>query len=65
MKYSELEDVPELVTREWVESRLRGFQIDLRTKELERQGKLLNCAGLIALGLIWGFMIAMVILSHR
>jgi hypothetical protein len=65
MKYSELEDASKLATQEWVESRLERCRIDLRTKELERQSKLLNCIGLIVFGLVWGFAIAMIILSHK
>jgi hypothetical protein len=41
-----------------VEDRLTDFKIRLKTDQLERQSKLMNCAGLIAFGLIWGFLIA-------
>jgi hypothetical protein len=58
MKYRELEDGEKLATRDWVEDKLSDLKVRLRTEELERQGKLLNVAGLIGFGLVWGFVIA-------
>jgi hypothetical protein len=58
MKSSELEDSSKLATREWVEDKLADLKVDLKTDRLERQSKLMNCAGLIGFGLIWGFLLA-------
>ena len=65
MKYSELEDGERLAGREWVEQRLASFKTDLNLERLKRESKLMNCAGLIVLGLTWGFAIAMIFLSHK
>jgi hypothetical protein len=58
VKFSELEDSSKLATRDWVEHELADLKIQLKTDRLERQSKLMNCAGLIGFGLIWGFLIA-------
>jgi hypothetical protein len=58
MKYKELEDAEELVTEEWLERRLKSFKTELNTERLQQQCKLINIAGLIGFGLIWGFVIA-------
>ena len=58
MKYSELEDASKLATQEWVEHKLESMKIQIKHDRLERQSKLLNCAGMIGFGLIWGFVIA-------
>ena len=58
MKFSELEDSSKLATQEWVEYQLKDLKSQLRLENLQRQSKLLNCAGLIGFGLIWGFVIA-------
>jgi hypothetical protein len=58
VKFSELEDSSKLATQEWVEYQLKDLKSQLRLENLQRQSKLLNCAGLIGFGLIWGFVIA-------
>jgi hypothetical protein len=69
MNYKELEDSGKLATKEWVaiefEHRFALFKTDLRGAALDRQSKLLNWAGPFAIGLFWGFVIAMSIFAHR
>jgi hypothetical protein len=48
-----------------IELKLRRFKTDLNIERLERQSKLMNAVGLIVMGLIWGFIIAMVVLAHH
>lgn len=65
MKFTELEDAVNLATREWVEWKLGSFKTDLSMERLKRQSKLMNSVGLVAIGLIWGFVIAMMIFLHK
>jgi hypothetical protein len=58
MKFSELEDASKLATREWVEQELNRLKAGLNLDRLQRQSKLMNYAGLIGFGLIWGFILA-------
>ena len=41
-----------------MEYKLKDLKICQRTEQLERQSKLMNIAGLIAFGMVWGFLIA-------
>jgi hypothetical protein len=69
MKSSELEDSSQLATREWVESciklDLHKFKSELNMERMERQSKLMNCAGLISFGFVWGFLIAELLFLHK
>ena len=65
MKYSELEDSSELATQEWVEYKLKDLKIQQRTEQLKRQGQWMSYAGLIAFGMIWGFLIAEILFLRK
>jgi hypothetical protein len=54
-----------VATRDWVEAKLQRARIDQERARidqerarLDRQSKLLNCAGLLAFGVVWGFVMA-------
>lgn len=65
MRYSELEDSSKLATREWVEEKFQDLKFQLRTDRLDQQSKLMNCAGLIIFGAVWGFFLAEMLLLRK